>query len=55
MSLRTYLLLLLYASAAAAIGAAWLIAKYDPTARHGQVMEQIQRRNSELQRQIDQL
>ena len=32
-----------------------LIAKHDPTARHGEVMEQIQRRNSELQRQIDQL
>jgi hypothetical protein len=55
MSLRTYLLLLLYASAAAAIGAAWLIASNDPTARHGEVMEQIQRRNVELQRRIDEL
>ena len=55
MSLRTYLLLLLYASAAAAFCAAMLIAKYDPTARHGEVMEQIERRNTELQRQIDQL
>ncbi len=55
MSLRTYLLLMLYASAAAAVGLAWLIASNDPTARHGEVMEQIQRRNTELQRQIDQL
>ena len=55
MSLRTYLLLVLYASAIAAVAAAWVIASFDPTARHGEVIEQIERRNTELQRQIDQL
>jgi hypothetical protein len=53
MQLRTYLLLILYATAAAAIGAAWLIAKFDPTAGHGELMENIRQRNAEIQRQID--
>ena len=53
MSLRTYLLLLLYASAAAAIGAAWLIAKFDPTAGHGELMDKVRQRNAEIQRHID--
>ena len=55
MSLRAYLLLLLYASAAAAFGAAWLIASNDPTNRPGEVIQRIERHNTELQRQIDQL
>ena len=53
MQLRTYLLLILYATAAAAIGAAWLIAKFDPTGGHGELMENIRQRNAEIQRQID--
>ena len=53
MQLRTYLLLILYATAAAAIGAAWLIAKFAPTAGHGELMESIRQRNAEIQRQID--
>jgi hypothetical protein len=53
MQLRTYLLLILYATAAAAIGAAWLIAKFDPTAGHGgKLIEQIKERNAAIERQL---
>ena len=48
MQLRTYLLLCLYATAAAAFCAAWLIASNDPTAGHGELIERnqgTQRRN----------
>jgi len=54
-SFNNYLRVLLYGSALAAIGAAWLISNNDPTAGHGQLMEQIRHRNVELQRQIDKL
>ena len=50
MSLRTYLLLVLYASAAAAIVAAWVIASFDPTARHGEVMERVRERNAAIEK-----
>lgn len=53
MQLRTYLLLILYASAIAAVAAAWLIASFDPTARHGELMDKVRQRNAEIQRQID--
>jgi len=55
MSLNNYLRVLLYGSALAAIGAAWFISSTDPTAGHGQLMQQIRDRNVELQRQIDEL
>jgi len=54
-SLNNYLRVLLYGSALAAIGAAWFISSNDPTAGHGQLMQQIRDRNVELQRQIDEL
>jgi len=54
-SFNNYLRVLLYGSALAAIGAAWLISSNDPTAGHGQLMQQIRDRNVELQRQIDEL
>ena len=52
MQLRTYLLLCLYATAAAAFCAAWLIAKYDPTAGHGELIERIKERNAAIERQL---
>lgn len=55
MSLNNYLRVLLYGSTLAAIGATWLIVSNDPTAGHGQLMEQIRHRNVELQRQIDEM
>jgi len=55
MSFNNYLRVLLYGSALAAIGAAWFISSNDPTAGHGQLMQQIRDRNVELQRQIDEM
>ena len=52
MQLRTYLLLCLYATAAAAFCAAWLIASNDPTAGHGELIEQIKERNAAIERQL---
>lgn len=52
MQLRTYLLLVLYASAIAAVAAAWLIASFDPTARHDELMDKIRQRNAAIERQL---
>ena len=53
MQLRTYLLLCLYATAAAVFCAAWLIASNDPTAGHGgKLIEQIKERNAAIERQL---
>lgn len=52
MQLRTYLLLCLYATAAAAFCAAWLIANNDPTAGHGELIERIKERNAAIERQL---
>ena len=53
MSLRTYLLFVLYASAIAAVAAAWFIASVDPTAGHDNLMKQIRQRNAEIERRLN--
>ena len=55
MTLSTYLRILLYGSALFVLGSSWLIISNDPTAGHGELIERIRHRNSELQRQIDAL